>query len=148
MKFFEELEIDKLRGYVIFLDIDGTITVDNQVAVAKKVLDKIADLKQKNEVYLCSNSRNRLRNEQIAQLTGLMYLNTDLKKPSKKILNLAEKSCSKKRLVIGDKFLTDGIFAKNIQAEFIKVKRIVSGSESLYIKFLYGIDDLFFKMIR
>ena len=55
-------------------------------------------------------------------------------------LNL--KPRSKELLVIGDKFLTDGLFAKNIGAEFIKAKRKISGQESILIKLINLFDDL------
>ncbi len=133
---FEELDSRGIRDYVIFLDIDGTLADDNTLELSEKTLERIRELEVCNQLYLCSNSRNHERNRKVAAIAGVDYIDTDLRKPSKKIPDLAAHPSYKKRLVIGDKFLTDGLFAKNIKAEFIKVKRIESDKDRLYIKFL------------
>jgi predicted HAD superfamily phosphohydrolase YqeG len=51
-------------------------------------------------------------------------------------------------LVIGDKFLTDGLFAKNIGGKFIKVQRKVFGQESLLAKLVNFIDDILWNIGR
>ncbi len=147
MKYFQDLDFHSIKNTTVFLDIDGTISHDNKISVFDGIFKKIKDLKEKNTIYLCSNSRNHKRNRKIAEILDLQYIDSDLRKPSKKILELIDNPKTKK-LVIGDKFLTDGLFAKNIHAEFIKVKRIESKSDSFYIKFLYWIDDLVSKMIK
>ncbi|MBU0528774.1 HAD hydrolase family protein [bacterium] len=141
MQAFNQLNTKDIVDYLIILDIDGTLINDDEHQLDKKTLDKISELKESNQIYLCSNSRNHERNKKVASLANVEYLDTDIRKPSKKILDLIDHSPFKKRLVIGDKFLTDGLFAKNIKAEFIKTKRITSENDRLYIKFLYLIDD-------
>lgn len=148
MQSFQDLNISGLKGYVIFLDIDGTLTDDNEVELSEATLRKIRELEANNQLYLCSNSRNHERNRKVAELSGVKYLDTDLRKPSKKILELVDESPFKEKLVIGDKFLTDGLFAKNIGAEFTKVTRFASANDRLHIKFLYWIDDLASKIFR
>jgi len=148
MQSFKELNISGLKGYVIFLDIDGTLVDDNELELSEEALRKIRELEMNNQLYLCSNSRNHERNRKVGELAGVKYIDTDLRKPSKKILGLVDHAPFKQRLVIGDKFLTDGLFAKNIKAEFIKVARIESENDRLYIKFLYWIDDLASKIIK
>ena len=148
MNLFNELNTVELRDFLILLDIDGTIINDNDHEVCEKNLKIINELKKYNQVYLCSNSRNRKRNIKVAELVNAEYIDTDLRKPSKKILDLIDHTPFSKRLVIGDKFLTDGLFAKNIKAEFIKVKRITSKKDRAYINFLYWIDDLICKIIN
>jgi len=147
MKLFEDLEINHLNGYLILLDIDGTIANDSDKKINHTVLKKISRLRNQNDVYLCSNSRDHKRNRDVSRMTKIDYLETDLRKPRKKILDLIDRSEHKKKLVIGDKFLTDGLFAKNIKADFIKVKRIESDKDKFYIKFLYWIDDLISRLI-
>lgn len=147
MNLFEDLDVSKIEGYVIFLDIDGTIICDDKSNIEQNIVDKVSKLKKRNRIYLCSNSHNHKRNRKVANIVKVEYINTDIKKPSKKILNIAKVCLDDKKLVIGDKFLTDGLFAKNISAEFIKVKRIISNNDGRYIKFLYWIDDLISKII-
>ena len=147
MKLFQDTDFDGIEGYVIFLDIDGTLSNDDEAVLSEKTVAKVAQMKRKNEVHLCSNSRNHDRNRKVGELAGVDYLDTDLRKPSRKLLGLVEHHAEAKRLVIGDKFLTDGIFARRIKARFIKVKRIESERDRFYIKFLYWIDDLVSKII-
>lgn len=146
MPTFDKLNTNEIKDCLILLDIDGTIAEDNQLKVSVDNLSVINKLKQNNQIYLCSNSRNHERNRKIAENVGLTYLDTDIRKPSKKILDLIDHSPFTKRLVIGDKFLTDGLFAKNIKADFIKTNRITSQNDRFPIKFLYWIDDLVFKI--
>lgn len=145
---FNQISSDEIRDNLILLDIDGTITQDDRQDVESEIIDRINELKKYNQIYLCSNSRNHDRNRAVASSCGLKYLDTDIRKPSKKILNLIDVIPFKKRLVIGDKFLTDGLFAKRIKADFIKVKRITSKNDKLYIKFLYWIDDLVYQIVN
>ena len=145
---FKDLNTTALKGYTVFLDIDGTLINDDEYKLSEATLRKIRELEANNKLYLCSNSRNHERNRSVAKLSNTPYLDTDLRKPSKKILDLIEDTPFKELLVIGDKFLTDGLFAKNIKAQFIKVTRIESEKDRLYIKFLYWIDDFASKLIR
>ncbi|MBN2087299.1 hypothetical protein JW758_03045 [Candidatus Peregrinibacteria bacterium] len=147
MTLFKNLNTDTIKDCLILLDIDGTIAEDDQLEVSDENMVIIDKLKKMNQVHLCSNSRNHKRNKTIADYAGITYLDTDIRKPSKKILDLIEHSAFTRRLVIGDKFLTDGLFAKNIKADFIKIDRITSKNDRLYIKFLYWIDNLICKII-
>lgn len=121
-RFFEELETP-WSGAVIFLDVDGTLRPDGDQKMSPEVLKKLDELRARNEVLLTSNKENRA------------------KKPSRKAAE-GVNTAGRKAIVIGDKFLTDGLFAKNIGAEFIKVGRKTSGNESLFVKITYLIDDL------
>lgn len=148
MPTFDKLNTNEIKDCLILLDIDGTIAEDNQIEVSDKNLAVINRLKENNKIFLCSNSRNHARNRTIADNVGLTYLDTDTKKPSKKILKLIEVSPSTKLLVIGDKVLTDGLFAKNIKADFIKINRIASKSDKPKIKLINWIDDLASKIFK
>ncbi|MFZ2523213.1 MAG: decaprenyl-phosphate phosphoribosyltransferase, partial [Minisyncoccia bacterium] len=52
----------------------------------------------------------------------------------------------KKTIVVGDKYLTDGLFALNLKADFIKVERVLSGRESLKTRITYFLDDFVWKI--
>ncbi|OGF64221.1 hypothetical protein A2661_00555 [Candidatus Giovannonibacteria bacterium RIFCSPHIGHO2_01_FULL_45_24] len=120
-RFFEELDTP-WSSATIFLDIDGTLRPDGDREMSPEVLKKLAELKAKNEVHLISNKSN------------------GAKKPSREAAEGVD-IAGKKVVVIGDKFLTDGLFAKNIGAEFIKVRRKISGRENFFVKVTYLIDD-------
>jgi predicted HAD superfamily phosphohydrolase YqeG len=144
---FLKLDISKITNYTILLDIDGTLTHDGSDDISEEVLAAIKELQETNKIYLCSNKKNHERNHKVAEQTGIPYLETDLRKPSKKILELLPKDSPKDLLVIGDKFLTDGLFAHNIKAKFLKVGRITSSSSTFFTKLTYLIDDLAAKLL-
>jgi predicted HAD superfamily phosphohydrolase YqeG len=139
--FFEEVTTD-FKNRIVFLDVDGTLTNDSSDFFDSKVLRKILMLKKSNQLYLCTNSKNIERNTLIEKNIKLKIINIKYKKPSKKILEELNLNNFKNIVVIGDKWLTDGLFAKNIDADFIKVKRKISGNENFKIKLFNYFDDL------
>lgn len=151
---FENLTDTDVRNALIFLDIDGTLVSDNEDAPSKSVLKKIKELQKNNVIWLCSNSFNIARNETIRSLTGLPLIK-GYRKPSKKILDqvtpedLHDPSQPAPRpiVVIGDKVLTDGLFAKHIGGTFIKVKRKL-GRDRLRIKLYNLIDDIAYFFLK
>lgn len=145
---FVDIDLDKIDNKIIFLDIDGTITLDGHNEVESGLIDKIRELVVKNKVYLCSNKKNKNdRNLKIADLSGAVFLDTHYKKPNKKILDLIKNEQELGCVVIGDKYLTDAWFARNIGADFIYVTRIKSSTDSLFTKATYLIDDIFKYMV-
>jgi len=140
--FFKNLDVERIKGNIIFLDVDGTITSDGNHEVEDSILSKLKILSQNNRLFFCSNKNNCERNQKISRLIGVQCLDSQYKKPSKKILDLVDNRENLPLLVIGDKFLTDGLFAKNIGAKFIKVKRITADQDSLLSILFNFIDDL------
>lgn len=140
--FFHTIDLDNLVGKTILLDIDGTLVADGQIYIDERTISKVKTLAEKNSVILVSNKKIHARNNELAKLLEVEMLTTPLKKPNKKIVELIAEHHPKNKVVIGDKYLTDGIFAKRIGAEFIKVKRIRSKKDSLSSKISYSIDDL------
>ena len=110
------------------------------ISIKKKYFSKIQQLKKNNQLYIFSNNKNYKRNIRIAKKINIEYLKTDYHKPSKKIIeNL---SISNNLIIIGDKILTDGLFARHIGATFIKVERYKSKKDRLITKIIYRLDDL------
>src|SRR3989338_8580070 len=145
MKFFAELDIDKLKGYLILLDIDGTLTHNRLSAMERATIEKVKELKKHNVIYLVSNRNDHARNKKVGECANVEYLETNLRKPSTRIVKLLKNPLKKPLLVIGDKFLTDGIFAKRIHAKFIKVKRLTSYKDGSFMIAVYFLDDLMYK---
>lgn len=146
MKLFIELDPKNIQGYFIFLDIDGTLAHDKLSSVEDATIQQVAVLKKDNEIVLCSNRNDHNRNKEVAELTKVPYLHTNLRKPSRRILKLVENQGEKPLMVIGDKFLTDGLFAKRIEAKFVKVERLTSHRDGFLTKLVYGLDNLAFKL--
>jgi decaprenyl-phosphate phosphoribosyltransferase len=140
MKHFKDLKVD-FKNSTVILDVDGTITFDAQ-SDASDCVDKIEEIKKNgNKIYLCSNGRNKGRLVEMSKKLRIDYIKTDHKKPSKKVIKDYDFKDSK-LIVIGDKTLTDGHFAKKIKADFIKVKRLNSKKDRTKIKIINFIDDV------
>ncbi len=129
----------------VFMDIDGTLVVDGSTDIAddRRAMVKTL-LSEGQEVVLLSNKKNHERNANVAVDLGIKYLKTNLRKPNPTILNLIDFE-GKILKVYGDKYWTDGRFAKKIGADFIKVERLRGTSESFGIKLSYLLDDIFAK---
>ena len=147
-KYFYEINFGEIDNKYILLDVDGTIASDCNENLEGRILDGIKRLKVNNEVVLLSNNRNRGRIERISKATGLKYLKTQYKKPNKKILKDIQGGRRKKILVIGDKLLTDVIFAKRTKAPYIKVRRLTSPNDRWFVKAFYIFDDMLFLVVR
>lgn len=147
MKGFEELNID-FENQVVLLDADGTLVADGSLDISRPVLDKISELKRKNAVFLCVNSYDKIRKNQLEEILCLPILNKKYRKPSRKIVSVLERSGPHQYLVIGDKFLTDGLFARNIGGKFIKVRRKISGNETFLVKIINFLDDIIWNITQ
>lgn len=147
LTFFEDIT-QNLNDKIIFIDIDGTLLPDSEYYLSTGVIEAVRALKKRNEIYLCTNSRNHVRNQKIENQLHLKIINLRHKKPNKKILCSIPLANGRKLVVIGDKYLTDARFAKNIGADLIMTKRKVSGRETLKIKLFNFIDDFIYSIVR
>jgi len=140
----EFLEKNNLKGKTIFLDVDGTIIADKENNLDDKIFNVLKELNEKNNLYLCSN-KSEVRAKKIAELIGCKYI--PYKKPFpwgyKKIIR-SDGLELKNIVVVGDKYLTDGLLAKFLGVDFLKTKRIYSSSDSFGVKISYFIDDIFY----
>ncbi len=141
---FEQLS-EKISGATVFLDVDGTLMPDDSLAVSEVVLSKVKELAEHNQVLLCTNKRDIERWEKLEALLGLPVITKRHKKPSKKVLEEAGE-VGPNRVVIGDKYLTDGLFAKRIGARFLKVERKLSGRETAMTRAFNFFDDLLWSL--
>jgi 4-hydroxybenzoate polyprenyltransferase/predicted HAD superfamily phosphohydrolase YqeG len=140
MKTFLELDENALKNSQLIIDIDGTIVHDKGLELDPEAVQKLFRLKQHSDVYLCSNGHQD-RTKALAEKAGVFYIDTLHRKPSRYVVEKLERS-DKPVIVIGDKMLTDGLFAVNIAAKFIPVKRIRHRNDPVIIKLHYFIDDV------
>lgn len=141
-KYFFEIDGSLISERVILLDIDGTIAFDESEDVSEKSIGMIRALEKNNKVFLLSNNKNRERIAAIEGVTGLKHLSTQKRKPSRKILKAPELVENKKILIIGDKYLTDVLFAKRVGVECLKVRRLSAKKDRLFVKCSFWLDDL------
>jgi len=146
---FEKNDFLEIHNHVVFLDVDGTIVSDGKDIVDQKIKNGVNILKQQNNIiYLCSNKKLHDRNLRIAESLGVLYLKTVSRKPSARVLeSLPVRLREKKKIVIGDKIMTDGFFAWRIRAQFLKVRGITSPDDSLFPRILYAVDRLISKIM-
>ncbi len=137
-----------LRGYTIFLDIDGVLMADGEDTITKEIVEYVTKLKEHNDIHIVSNSFRKNRCRYISEMLKLPWVDSPHKKPSTHILKYMDYDKTKPLLVIGDKVLTDGIFAYRIKSELVLIKRRTYPNDRWYIKLSYIIDDAFFSFLK
>lgn len=84
-----------------------------------------------------------MRSRSLARSLGIEYIDTLHRKPSRKVIEAMPAWRRVEPLgVIGDKITVDGLFARRIRAQFIKVGRVLSASDRRSAKLAYFLDDL------
>jgi HAD superfamily hydrolase (TIGR01662 family) len=142
---FEELAFHFANSLVI-LDIDGTLVPDCGRVASAAVVDKVRELKQQgNEVRLCSNSRRgnyAQRLDAIAAQLGVGVCPVVFRKPSTLAISGIDRK-GRELVVIGDKDLTDGLLARRVGGQFIKVRRKLDPADRLSSRMANLIDLVF-----
>jgi predicted HAD superfamily phosphohydrolase YqeG len=144
--FFHEIDVSKIHNSTVILDIDGTLACSSKKDIQQKVINVIRALQKTNVVYVFSNNYDGIRSRKIASSLKLPYIESPHKKPSKKILHYIEETCPV--VAIGDKYLTDGLFAQRIGARYIKVKRYRCKKDSLADKMACILDDVVYAVAK
>jgi predicted HAD superfamily phosphohydrolase YqeG len=139
-QFFHEIATDDIKNFVVILDIDGTITCSSHNVITEPVHAKIRQLQENNVVYLFSNNFNNERSRAIARQLNIPYIKAPHKKPNWKIFEYIDPgSCPV--VAIGDKYLTDELFAIFGRCDFIRVKRYRRKEDSFFDKLSCLFDD-------
>ena len=125
----------------ILLDIDGTLLADGDDIVPRYIVETVSLMKENHIVFLVTNSGKIARRESVSEQLGVSCVKSRYKKPNPKIIEKISMDTEKPVVVIGDKMLTDGLFARYIEAEFLLVERITSRRDRFLIKLSYLIDD-------
>ena len=141
--YFEELNKELFSGYTVIVDIDGTLVPDGERTLAEETHGAFSSLQQNATPYLASNRDEPGRNQAFALALRVPLLHESLKKPSPALIWHTKKHLGGEDVaVIGDKYLTDGIFALLLGAQFVRVRRKESGTESLWTKMIYTLDSV------
>jgi 4-hydroxybenzoate polyprenyltransferase/predicted HAD superfamily phosphohydrolase YqeG len=159
MKKFRELNNHDIETYFkdkkVFLDIDGTFAFDKSHHVDPKDLEKLEEVKKVADVHIVSNGTQE-RTKELGNVLNIKMIVSNHQKPSPKVLqgyDFGELNRNNS-IVVGDKFLTDGIFGLRLGIPFFHVKSLQSPNESLYNRTLYFVDDVignafeFVKIVR
>ncbi|MBI3571960.1 UbiA family prenyltransferase [Candidatus Kaiserbacteria bacterium] len=143
--FFREIDFESLRGKVILLDLDGTLVPDGEAVLLPQEAHALAELSSRAQVYLVSN-KGLTREPELVVRYGIKAIASPHKKPSARILDDVLLPDAP-RVVIGDKVVTDGWFAKQIGATFIHVERLMNGEESFIVRLIYALDDMVWEAV-
>lgn len=140
---WESIQKENICDHTVLLDIDGVVMADGEEELNEEVLPYIQKLISDNEVWLVSNSRRKGRTPQVAKMLGVSWADTKMRKPDPRILRHISSENNRSLMVIGDKFLTDGLFALAIKSQGrILKKRLKSKKDRLFAVFAYTLDDL------
>lgn len=140
MQAFQDLDEHAFAGALVVLDVDGTLTNDKGDSVSQGVREKLGRLSKVAEVRLFSHGLPE-RTRMLADAHGVHFLESSYRKPSRRVVEGLERQ-GRRMVVIGDKMLTDGLFAANIGAEFVPVQRIRHADDGWYARFVYFLDDV------
>lgn len=146
MALFRKTVFKTTRAKRVYLDLDGTIVADGQGELAPHEAKALSELKEGRDVYIVSN-KGLGRAPRIAEMHGIKAILSDYKKPNPQVLGSLGQPPDG-AVVIGDKVLTDGIFAWRIGADFIKVDSLRAPTDDMYINVAYAIDAVVWSLCR
>lgn len=139
-QYFEELSLDTLANMTVILDVDGTLLADGASVLTASSRDAVARLAAQSQVYLCSNARASTRLDALAVGIPVQIIRSPYKKPDPRVLlGVADRGSM---VVVGDKFLTDGLLAAQTKVPFLKVRTISDGKERMFVRIAYLFDRL------
>ena len=146
--FFYEIKSSEIKNYIILIDIDGTLTNHSNYEIEQRAVNKIMDLKESNSLYLCSNNKNNQRNLRIANRLNIPLITCPYKKPNKNIINSIINTSAHPLLIIGDTYLTDIRLANRLSCRSIRIKRVISRYDSIFLKAFYLLDDIVYFLAK
>lgn len=140
-----ELDISSIRDATVFLDVDGTLVSDHHAQPSPEALAAALELKKYNDVYLASNGHYK-RIGEMSKLLDIPAL-PRLRKPfPHRVLRSITRR--ERTIVIGDKFLTDGLFARVINAEYMPLLPLRGDAETYRAKVAYVVDGMVISLIK
>lgn len=146
MALFRNTSFKTLRAKRVYLDLDGTIVPDGEEELAPHEAHVLHELQQGREVYVVSN-KGLVRGPRVADAHGIKAVVSHYKKPNPRVLKSLERP-SEGAVVIGDKVLTDGIFAWRIGADFIKVDSLRAPTDDFLTRVSYALDSAVWSLCR
>lgn len=142
--YFEDISKEDLIPFqsgTLLLDVDHTLLPPSVLNLQEKTKEQVLRIKDMGiTVFLLSNGGRHERNRALAQELGVQYVASRYKKPSKKVVDGI--TLRQPVFVIGDKILTDGLFALRINTPFLQVKRHTSSTDSFFDRLACIIDDV------
>lgn len=149
---FCDLDPASFTDKTIILDVDGTLLADSHDTIAEPELRTIRELARTNVIYLCSNTHDTARIEALAHTHNVHALPRTFSKPDVRVVGAISDKHLGQMVVIGDKYLTDGVLAARLKVPFIRVARIQRRWErpTVYVSYLLDacIGKLVYERVR
>jgi dolichol-phosphate mannosyltransferase len=145
---FSELHTGSIEGSLVFLDVDGTLLCDADHQVTDEAKNAVKKLAVHNEVVLVSNSLNGVRVRKIADELGVNVATSRYFKPHPSAAGSFDRT-NRETVVIGDKLLTDGLFAVLLGATFVHVLPLRDRKSEWWIaRIVYDLESMFALLLR
>jgi 4-hydroxybenzoate polyprenyltransferase/predicted HAD superfamily phosphohydrolase YqeG len=139
MKSIYDLNVSELvRGRNVIIDIDATLVPDKSEVLPQKARDLLRTMAQAAQVVFLSSNGSAERTKRFANESGVQVL-VGARKPW---LRLPKEFPTGEIIVIGDKWITDGLLAARIGASFMQVARERNNEEQFLTRLAFSFDDL------
>ncbi|QSH39695.1 HAD family hydrolase [Candidatus Kaiserbacteria bacterium] len=145
---WEDILALNLKNHTIILDIDGVVMAHAERVVPDETRRYIEILKAKNDIHIVSNGLSKKRKVYTSEALDIPWVDSGCRKPNKRILSFMEYDEEKPMVIIGDKILTDGLFAIRIKAKPLLLERRVTDTDPLITKVTYLIDDTVYSLCK
>lgn len=138
---FLKTDYKLLSGNFLIIDIDGTLTYDGSEIINTETINVVRTLAKNNTVCIASNKEDMARNARVASALSLPYMHG--KKPYKKLISALTRMNTTKLpfVIIGDRYLTDGLLALRLGGRFIAVRPLRTRKESLCLRLAYAFNE-------
>lgn len=146
-KYFHEIDADAIKDTIVIIDIDGTVVCSSRSDASDDVHRKVRVLEANNTVYAFSNNFNGTRSRAVAKDLGISYIESPYHKPNPKIIDYIKKD-KRELVMIGDKYLTDQLFARFTGGRFIHVRRYECDSDSWVSRTACLFDDAIYALAK
>lgn len=145
---WEDILALNLKGHTIILDIDGVVMAHAEKTVPGDIKRYIEILKESNDIYIVSNGFSSKRKAYTSNALDVPWVDSGYRKPNIRILSFIDYDKEKPLVVMGDKILTDGLFAIRINAKPLLLERRLIDTDPLVTRLTYLIDDAIYTLCK
>lgn len=139
-RFVDLVATEEFSDVTIVLDVDGTLVADGHTDMTDEVHAALGTLASRASVHLCSNAEGTERLAAFAEGTQAQIVRSSYRKPDARVI--ADVPRTDSLVVIGDKYLTDGLLAVFAKGRFVRVRRYRDAQERLSVSVAYALDGL------